>query len=96
MIDAQKHVNPNDTVLSAAQRIASLAVAELQRSDALVEVSLRGLRGLSSSFFNEIYRTILRDVGRRDLELRIRFIHDSSVQAATDARSRDSVLRSTV
>jgi hypothetical protein len=98
-VDNQRHFKATDYVrndspgLDAAERLA-LAIVEALRgaSDCTVLVSLHGLRGISSSFFNLLLGTVLDELGADAIRRQVTFETETRVQSEMLDRSRSAVL----
>lgn len=91
-IIATEFVNPQGLIVESGLLLAARISAALTAGEA-VEVSLAGMRGLSSSYFNVILGTLVEGFGLPAIENRVRFVFDSQAQQQTYRRSLDSFKR---
>lgn len=79
--------------LDTAARLADAVVdALVTDADASVVVSVRDLRGVSSSFYNLFFQIIHDRLGPDAVRNRVSFDSDSTVQRSIIQRSRSAVL----
>lgn len=91
LIDALSVLVKSDSVVAAGRQIAAQANSQLLRDD-LVQIDLRGTRGLSSSFFNILFKDICMAFGIGVFDQAKVVLHYSSaIQQETAIKSLDSV-----
>ena len=82
-----------DPIVETAQRVADAAAEVLARHGS-VTVSLRGLRGISSSFANVLLQRLVSELGPDRLESLVHFETDNAAQADVVKRSLEAVRQS--
>lgn len=89
---AKQFLLPRDTTVESAARLATRVLQDLGTSGVVI-VDFTELRGISSSYFNVLFRTVGEHVGINrmvnDLELR----YESEAQRVIGDRSRDAVIK---
>ena len=86
ILSAQAFVTASGSVIDTADAIAAVAIDHLCKSE-VVEVSMAGLSGVSSSFFNLLFRRVIENCGVNVLDQRLTFLHVSAVQTQLLTRS---------
>lgn len=76
----------NERLVESAERLAGAIIDTLGVHDRVV-VSLMGLRGVSSSYFNVILRNLVSSIDLAAVEERIEFQFDSMAQEMVYQRS---------
>jgi len=94
-IEAKSHLHPEGYIVESANLLAD-AVLEFLRSQSEVEISMIGMRGTSSSYFNTIIQRIVQEIGVEAMERRVKFIFDSNAQREIFGRSLAAVTKSVV
>lgn len=92
-IDAHQYVEPSRDVVESAELVADNVVSALDASNDVVVVSLRGLRGVPSSFFNVILGRIRASFGVDAIRTRFRVTDASDLQLRVYQRSFEAFLR---
>jgi len=92
VIQVADHVKPDADIVETARQVGDLVVASLQRGET-VAVSLRGVRGVPSSFLNVLLSVVAAELPGLDGE-RFSMEFDSDIQRELFSRSRDAVLKS--
>ncbi len=89
---AKQFLLPRDTTVESAARLAVRVLQDLGTSGVVI-VDFAELRGISSSYFNILFRTVGEHVGidrmLKDLDLR----YESEAQRVIGDRSRDAVVK---
>jgi len=91
-VKASDFVNPNGSVVDCAQMVAA-EVASALRSGDNVRVSVRGLRGVSSSFFNVILATVGDAIGSQLTDARFDVETETEVQKLVYRRSLEAFMK---
>lgn len=91
-IEATDFVTPQRPVVEAAGLLA-IAVSGEIRAHGSVTVSLKGLRGVSSAFFNTLFADVARSSGTPALSSALKLETDSNAQREVLERSLKAVLR---
>ncbi|MFN0131779.1 MAG: STAS-like domain-containing protein [Phycisphaerales bacterium] len=92
-INAKDLIDPAGSVVGSATRIGNEAARHL-RTGAPVVISLHGVRGVSSSFFNVIF-SLVAEVLRNDFnDQQFRVDTETATQRLVYMQSRDAFLRS--
>jgi hypothetical protein len=91
VVVAMDHWSPRDSVVENAERLAD-AIAAALASPGQVTVSLKGLRGITSSFANVILARMAREVGGVAARARVVFETDTELQREILARSLEAVI----
>lgn len=91
-VAARDHIDPDGSVVRSGMALAD-AVLQALETGRVVEVSLDGLRGASSSYFNVFLRRIDEACGVAELGEHIQMLFASKVQEMVYLRSLDSVRR---
>ena len=91
-IVAKDHVDPEGSVVKSGTAIAEAAIEAL-KTPGMVSVAFDGLKGATSSYFNEFLRRIDQRCGRPELSERLQFTFDSKVQKMVFDRSLDALAR---
>ena len=86
VIAASAYWRDTDPIVDSATRLAEAVVSSL-RSGGSVIVSLRGVRGITSSFANVILQRVVEEFGPEAVKDRLRFQTDSETQERVLARS---------
>jgi hypothetical protein len=86
-------LDPNEGVVETAQEVAARVVA-IQEQGHVAKVSLKGIKGVSSSFFNEILHALRITVAVPAPWDQLSFEFDSELQQKVYDRSRAAFLRS--
>ena len=90
VVRALDYWRSTDSIVETAERVAD-AMAEALSTGGRVTVSLRGLRGISSSFANILLQRAISLLGAVELERRVVFDTDSESQASVVRRSLEAV-----
>lgn len=80
------------TIVENAEILAAEVVKRLS-TGAAVSVSLVGLRGITTSYFNLVLRRIVKSIGFESLSERVTFEFDSSLQRLIYERSLQAIGR---
>jgi hypothetical protein len=91
VVVAMDHWSPQDSVVENAERLAD-AIAAALASPGQVTVSLKGLRGITSSFANVILARTAQEVGGVAARARVVFETDTELQREVLARSLEAVI----
>lgn len=91
-VSARDHIDPDGSVVRSGMALAEAVLREL-KSSASVEVSLEGLHGASSSYFNVFLRRIDEECGIAEMGEHIHVRFGSRVQEMVYNRSLESVSR---
>jgi|HubBroStandDraft_4_1064222.scaffolds.fasta_scaffold452093_2 hypothetical protein len=89
-IDAKDFIAPDGLIVGSGELLARRLV-ELLSSGHDLEVSMAGLRGVSSSYFNVVLHTLSEQFGPEIFSRRITFSFDSKPQREVFERSLASV-----
>lgn len=92
-IDGAQFVAPDRGVVDSAKQLAGMVINALNSSPKVI-VSLSGIRGLSSSFFNTLLSDVASVHGVSSLYDRLDFAFDSNAQKMIFDRSFAAVTRS--
>lgn len=90
-VDALRFHQPTQPLVDEAARVAAAVVDRLSAAERIT-LSFRGLRGLSSSYFNILLGTIGSQCGQPALTSRVCYEFDSKAQRMIFERSLASVL----
>jgi hypothetical protein len=92
MVDlkAQEYVDPDGLIVKSGELLARQAIESLRQSD-VVRIQLRGLTGISSSYFNIFLRLIREQLGAEALG-RIEMLFVSPLQKQVYDRSLRAVV----
>jgi hypothetical protein len=85
-------IDRNGSVVGSAKKLAQAVVSALITHDKIT-VSLTGLRGVSSSYFNTLLSDIVATHGADAIFNRINFQFDSDAQRSIFQRSFDAVTK---
>jgi hypothetical protein len=85
-IKATDYVDPSESVVDCANRIATAVASRLQAGENVV-VSVHDLRGVSSSFFNVILTRVTRTLGPQWTEERFAVDCETKTQRTIYLRS---------
>jgi len=85
-IAVREMIRPADDIAGTAHRVAELAVDHFRRNELPVIVSLRGVRGVPSTFFNAMLMDLRGEFGDAGME-NVRFEFDSDRQRETYERA---------
>jgi hypothetical protein len=88
-IVATEHVDPNGSVVRSGIALADATLKALERASS-VTISLKGLKGASSSYFNVFLRRIEEDGGLAEIGQHIHLEFGSKLQEMVFQRSFDS------
>jgi hypothetical protein len=91
LIRAIEYCPPEASPIDSAQRIAQQISSPMQAGLAVV-VSMEGLLGASSSFFNVIYSTLRDVLGAEAVDERLTFVGLGPTMKLVESRSRLAVL----
>lgn len=86
LVNATDHLDPGGSVVRSGIALADAVLEALEQSGA-VNVSLRGLKGASSSYFNVFLRRIEEGCGLAEIGSRIRLEFGSKIQEMVFERS---------
>ncbi len=86
---AADFTDPDENMVQSAERLASAILDKLADQEKVI-VSLRGMRGVSSSYFNVLLRSVATSFGAAALKDRISFLFDSFAQELVYERSLKS------
>ena len=89
VLRANEYLDPNGSIVLSGRLLGDAALRALASSPS-VRVSLAGLRGLPSTYFNEFLRIVAEGLGRGHLA-RVVFDFDSPVQRQVYERSLSAV-----
>jgi hypothetical protein len=92
-IEARLLVHAEWTAEENAQALTGPVLDALSGSDG-VEISLFGIRGVSSTFFNALLGSIVDSLGPAALTRRVRFLCETPTQESVLRRSLDAVTAS--
>lgn len=84
--------DPSGIIVESAQRVADAIVGVLQ-TDGEVIVSMEGMAGVSSAFFNSIIKAVQQKVGENAIHC-IHFEFTSELQKQIYERSRIAIIHS--
>lgn len=90
-IVATDYVDPDGSVVKSGLRLADAVLCALGEAESVI-VSLAGLRGASSSYFNVFLRRIYEAAGRDVLDSGITLEFASALQREIYDRSRQAVM----
>lgn len=90
-IVAKQLLLPRDTATDAAARVAA-RVVDAFRSSETVTVDFQGLRGVASSYFNTLFRTVGEAIGCKRMQEGLSLRYESDAQRAIGDRSWTAVL----
>jgi hypothetical protein len=92
VIEATQFLHPRGLIVDSASLLAKEAISRL-RSEPEIEISLVGINGTSSSYFNTILRTLLQAEGLdlAAVSRRVKFRFESKAQEHVFLRSWQSV-----
>ncbi|MBI5851040.1 MAG: STAS-like domain-containing protein [Planctomycetes bacterium] len=93
LIRSIDYCNPDDRIVDSAQRVAAAVIAACGTTD-VVTVSMDGVLGASSSFFNVLLSDVVASLGPEAIGTRVRLTGLTRTQQAVFERSRQAVLRS--
>ena len=85
-IEVSKLADPAESVIDSAERVAGVIGERLRRAETPVIVSMRGMRGVPSAFFNAILVLVRSQFGETGLQA-VRFEFDSELQRSTFDRA---------
>ena len=91
-IEAHRFRDPRDRIVASASLLADELVSRLAEHD-VVLVDLRGMRGVTSSYYNVLLQRVLGVLPMTDLARRVRFCFDSAAQEQVYGRSLESAKR---
>jgi len=83
---AYEHMDPSGSVVVSAQILSTLIIERLQKAEA-VKVSFCHARGLASSYFNELLGRLVATISPKEMEQRVQFEFDTTVQRTVFERS---------
>lgn len=89
-VEAQPYADPTRTAEQNATALAAVVLKALRKGQA-VEVSLKGVRGTSSTFFNVLLAQIVEGVGLATLREHVTFVCETTTQSLALARSMEVV-----
>ena len=89
-IEATMYFDPSEPVVTSAEKLV-IAVNDMLRTAEEVSVSFHGLRGVSSSYFNVLLKTIVEIHGIETLDNRVKFAFETQAQEMIFERSLKSV-----
>jgi hypothetical protein len=90
---ALDHFTDDDSGPSAGSAVAAAITSGLSASEEEVVLSLRGTRGLASSFYNTLLLDLVARFGLETIRERLRFEFDNKAQRWTFDRSMAQVVR---
>jgi STAS-like domain of unknown function (DUF4325) len=93
IIQAKDHLDAQGLSRESASLLADAVVARLN-DGADVEISLSGLNGMPSSYFNVVLLRIMREFGVDAINRRVKFQFDTEVQRQVFQRSFDAAAKS--
>jgi hypothetical protein len=86
-VDAREFIDPQGSIVESA-RLLGLQVQQVVKSrQQPVEISLLGMKGLSSSYFNLLLRMLIEVTGVDQVRDRVRWRFDSPLQKSVFERS---------
>ena len=88
-IVASDHLDPNGSVVRSGVALAEAALRALEQSGT-VRITLKGLKGASSSYFNVFLRRIEEECGLAEIGRHIQLEFGSNIQEMVFQRSFDS------
>ena len=91
-LDAMAYVQGGRIGLDTAESLADAVIRSLADDGTTVLISVKGLLGVSSSFFNLVFQMVLDQLGPNAVRDRIDFQTTSQVQMSIIDRSRAAVL----
>lgn len=90
-INASEYLDPQRDVIDAAVRLANAGITHV-KAGAAVLISFVSLRGVSSTFFNALFATLLNELGREQFDVFLDFEFGNKVQEQVAQRSLDTIL----
>jgi hypothetical protein len=93
LVEAKNYLDPEGSIVVSAALLADVVLGKLNAGED-VTISLLGLRGLPSSYFNTILLPLVEAVGIAAVRQRVRFQIESEVQRQVFQRSLDAVAKS--
>ncbi len=90
-IMAKQLLLPRDTTVESAARLAERVLQVLAASGTVI-IDFTGIRGVSSSYFNVIFRTVGEDVGVDRMSRAVDLRYGSDAQKTIGDRSWDAVI----
>lgn len=91
-IEARQFVDPSGRIVESATRLADEVARQLALHD-VVAIDFRGMRGLSSSYFNVLIQRVVHETTPTEFLRRIQPLFDSSPQQQVFNRSLDFASR---
>jgi hypothetical protein len=88
--EAKDYLDSNGLIVESASLLAEAVISRLQKEQE-VEISLAGIHGTSSSYFNTILRTLVEVEGLENVSRRVKFRFDSKAQEHVFGRSWASI-----
>lgn len=90
-IMAKQYLHPHDTTVGSAERLAGRVLQVLGSSGSIV-VDFSGIRGISSSYFNVLFRVVGESVGIGRMSQDLVLHYESDTQREIGTRSWDAVI----
>ena len=91
-IEASQSRDPQDRIVASGLLLADEVVRRLTDHD-VVEVNLKGLRGVTSSYYNVVLHRVLSILSMAEFARRVKFRFDSAAQEQVYNRSLESARR---
>jgi hypothetical protein len=91
-IEAHRFLDARQRIVASASLLADEVVRRLAEHDVLL-IDLRGMRGVTSSYYNVLLQRVLSVLPMSDLPRRVRFCFDSAAQEQIYGRSLESATR---
>ena len=92
ILKAVDYLDAAGSIVNSGAMLADRALAALGAGQP-VEITLAGMRGVSSSYFNILLKQLLDGVGLATFNQRVKFGFDSGVQEQMFRRSFESLTR---
>jgi len=93
LLKADSFTDPNGSIVRTALSLADASLVKLQAGDD-VQISLDGMRGLPSSFYNTLLLRLIQALGVEAVRRRVTFQFDSNPQREMYQKSLDAVTKS--
>jgi len=94
-IIAKECLDPGGLIVESGLMLARTVTARLSASDA-VEISMEGMRGLSSSYFNAFFSELVEKFDLTTIENRVTFAFSTNAQESIYRRSLESFKKAVV
>lgn len=89
--DASDFIDPQGSIVDSARLFGTHLQQVAKSTERIVEVSLVGMKGVSSSYFNLLLRMMIEAMGLEQLKKRIRWRFDSPLQESVFERSWNAI-----